>query len=337
LLGTVYHGIRAMYRTFGRIPPWRLGGAAWRSAAVVGLLAAGLWLVLNFRLEQRAEVAFQLEAVGATPVFSPLPGQLVDGVEYGHKVRRGNRVAQLRDQELQLKLETLTGRLNEIQAQLATMTIQAQQFPVLFAEIATLRTLHADLHRQQETLRDEQQRLTICAPADGLVLRAPSKYAGPDSNTLELRQWTGAPLDRLNRGCYLNSGDLVCLVGDPLQLQAVAQVDAESVGLMTVGNSVRMKIHQNAGETIRGQVVEIGLSDVRVPEMNSEHYQAANFRNAVFTTGFSPAQYYVRIKLENHPTWVRHGSGGVARIVTGHQTVAQMIQRFCRRVFRFHV
>jgi hypothetical protein len=86
-------------------------------------------------------------------------------------------------------------------------------------------------------------------------------------------------------------------------------------------------------------VAEIGLSDsrsfggIQTPNFATERIDE---RNDMFSDGFSPARYYVRMRLDTQPTWVRHGSGGVARIVTGQQTIAQMIQRFCHRVFRFH-
>ena len=78
--GVTFHAARMVYRSIGRVPHWRLGGTALRSAAVVGVFLGGAWLVLQIRFEQRAEVSFQLEAAGAIPVFSPLAGRLVEGV-----------------------------------------------------------------------------------------------------------------------------------------------------------------------------------------------------------------------------------------------------------------
>jgi hypothetical protein len=296
----------------------------------------GAWLLLNLRFEQRAEVTFQLEAVGAVPVFSPLTGQLVDGLRYGESVQRGQLLARLRDLDMQLQLEGLTGRVQEVGAQLATLSIRAQQFPALFAEIATMRTVHADLRRQQATLRDEEQRLKVRAPVDGVVLRPLAEYGGPRPDTIELHAHAGAPLDWPNRGGYLNKGELICLVGQPHDLHAVAEVDATDVGMITIGDQVRLRFNQHPGETYQGIVTEIGLSDLHAWERQSGKLPVVGVREAVLSDGFSSAQYSVRMKLDQHPPWVRHGSGGVARIVTGHQTVARMIQRFCYRVFRFH-
>jgi putative peptide zinc metalloprotease protein len=336
LCGMIFHALRSAYRSIAPLPAWRAGGTLWRSAVLAGLFLGGALVVLNHRLEQRAEVTIQLEAIGAVPVFSPLSGQLVDAVPYGESVQPGQRLAQLRDQDMQLHLEGLTGRVQEVDARLETLSIRAQQFPALFAEIATMRTVHADLRRQQTTLRNEEQRLAIRAPIDGVVLRPPAAYGCPRPDSIELHPYAGAPLDLSNRGSYLNKGELICLVGQPHNLQAVARVDAADVGLITIGDLVRLRLNQNPSQTIQGNVTEIGLSELQTSGRQSGNTPAVGARPAVLSDGFSPAQYYVRMKLDRHPAWVRHGSGGVARIVTGHQTVAQMIQRFCYRVFRFH-
>ena len=258
-------------------------------------------------------------------------------MRYGQSIQKGERLAQLRDQDKQLELESLTGRVQEIEAHLTATSIRAQQYPVLFAEVAATRTIHADLRRQQAMLRDESQRLAVLAPVNGVVLRPLAVYPGPHADSMELRKWAGAPLDGPNRNCYLNEGDVICYVGEPRKLQAVAQVDAPDVGLIAVGDQVRLRFNQNPGETVQGSVAEIGLSDLRTAGTQSEREQLVGVRNAVFSDGFSPAQYHIRINLEECPAWVRHGSGGVARIVTGRESLAQMIQRFCRRVFRFHL
>ena len=170
-----------------------------------------------------------------------------------------------------------------------------------------------------------------------LYLEAEASGIRAHADSMELRKWAGAPLDGPNRNCYLNEGDVICYVGKPRKLQAVAQVDAPDVGLIAIGDQVRLRFNQNPGETVRGSVAEIGLSDLRMAENQPERGQMVGVRNAVFSDGFSPARYHIRINLEECPAWVRHGSGGVARIVTGRESLAQMIQRFCRRVFRFHL
>jgi putative peptide zinc metalloprotease protein len=327
---------RTVFRSVRRVPAWRLGGVALRAGVLAGLAAAALWLVLNFQFEQRTEVAFQLEAAGAVSVFSPLGGQLVEGVGYGQPVREGQLLARLRDQHLELQLESLAGRVQEIRTRLATMTIRAQQYPALFAELATTRTVDADLRRQQATLREEQQRLAVRAPADGIVLRPLAGYAGPRSDSLELPAWGGAPLDGPNRGCYLKDSDLICLVGHPRRLQAIAHVDARDIGLIAVGDQVRLRLDEHPGESIRGRVMEIGLSDLRALERESVGGHRPDRRNELFSDGFAAAQYHVRMGLDQQPAVVRHGSGGIARIVTGRETIAQMIQRFVHRIFRFH-
>jgi hypothetical protein len=200
-----------------------------------------------------------------------------------------------------------------------------------------MRTEHADLRRQQATLVAEQQRLAVRAPVNGVVLRPLAGYAGPHADTIELRQWNGAPLDGPNRNCYLEKGDLICFVGEPRRLQAIAQVDAGDAGLIAVGDQVRLRFDQYPGETIFGSVLEIGLSDQRTSARPAQGEHLVGVKSAVFSDGFSPAQYYIRIELVRHPTWIRHGSGGVARIVTGSESFAQRIQRFTHRVFRFHL
>jgi multidrug resistance efflux pump len=333
----IFHGLRSAYRSIRPMPAWRAGGTLWRSAVVAALFLGGAWLVLSFRLEQRTEVAFQLETAGAVPVFSPRAAQRVDAVRYDDTVVRDQQLTQLRDRDMELQIDSLTGRLQEATSRLATLSIRAQQYPALFAELATLRSVHADLRRQLATLREDEQRLVVRAPVEGVVLRPHVGYAGPRANSIELPASTGAPLDGPNRGGYLNKGELICLVGRPRDLHAIAQVDAADVGQITVGNQVRLRFNQIPGETIVGDVAEIGLSNLQSLERHGNYRRIVGVRAVSLSDGLSPAKYFVRMNLDQHPPWVRHGSGGVARIVTGDRTVGQMIQQFCYRVFRFHL
>ncbi len=54
--GVTFHAARIVYRSIGRVPHWRLGSTALRSAAVVGVFLGGAWLVLQARFEQRRSV-----------------------------------------------------------------------------------------------------------------------------------------------------------------------------------------------------------------------------------------------------------------------------------------
>ena len=74
----------------------------------------------------------------------------------------------------------------------------------------------------------------------------------PPKDQTRLAAWHGTPLDSQNRGCYLETGTLVCQVGDPSRLEAMLVIDQSAVAFVRAGQQVRLRIDQGPVHIVTG-------------------------------------------------------------------------------------
>src|SRR6187549_2479930 len=86
-------------------------------------------------------------------------------------------------------------------------------------QLPTAQMALADSKRRLEERRNEAKRLTLTAPADGVVIPAPRVPASHPTDN-QLAGWTGSLLEPATVGAHVKPGTLTCLVGDPNRLTA---------------------------------------------------------------------------------------------------------------------
>jgi putative peptide zinc metalloprotease protein len=304
-----------------------------RFAAACGLLALALGAAFLMPLPMRVTAPLVLEYRDAQRVYVTEPGRLVQTSRAGQKVREGDVLAQLSNPAVELELAQLTSQRDRQRLYLANLEARHLQGSIDSAEIPAARAALADVQSRLDARLRDAQRLSLTAPAAGTVLPPPAlPPEPPESDTLG--RWSGTPLLERNLGALLETGTLVCLVGDPRRFEAILHVDESDVELVVPGQSVAIRLDSLPGETYRGRVVEIARLDVDV--MPRELAAAGDVPARTDRHGLSrplDTWYQARVAIDADPPHGLARVHGRAKIAVAPQTAATRIARYLKKTF----
>jgi putative peptide zinc metalloprotease protein len=304
-----------------------------RAAATCAVLGAALAAILLVPLPRRVAAPVMLEYRDAQRVYVSEPGRLVQFVPIGEQVKQGEVVARLENSAVQLELARLASDRDRQQRYLKNLEAQRLEGTIDGAQIPAAAAALADAEGRLAQFRKDAARLTITAPADGTVLPPP---AAPQEKreTGTLPRWSGTPLEQRNLGSFLETGTLLCLVGDPERFEAILHVDEDDVELVGAGQEVTIALDHRPGETFRGKIVEVARLDL---DVMPRHLAAA---------GDLPARtdergvarpldtwYQARVELEGDPPHMLARVHGRAKISVAPQTLAARLGRYLKQTF----
>jgi len=174
----------AVRRMFGAMQPGHLSrwtGKLVRVASLAACIAAGAW-ALCLPASLRIEAEGSLQPANQRVVFAPLDGLIEQIlVSDGQEVKAGDKLAEMRSPMLEIQLQEVQGEmranaekrdgLNVAINQLANENPSAYALQSKFSsEIRELETQLQTLDKKQDAIRIEQQKLSLTAPIDGLVI-----------------------------------------------------------------------------------------------------------------------------------------------------------------------
>jgi putative peptide zinc metalloprotease protein len=255
-------------------------------------------------------------------------------VRAGESVEAGQTLARLENLDLRREIAELTGLRDLQRLRLANLKRRRVGDPSLGEQIPVAEEALADLEKRLQQRLLDSQRLTLSAPAAGTVLPPPQRNEQHGEG--ELRFWAGAPLDERNRGARLETGALVCLIGNPRQLEAVLVIDQADIEFVRAGQRARILLPQLPGRVLGGVVEEIAEIDL----------QAAPA--ALVCAGYLPALedqrsvrrplstcYLARVLPDAHDHPLLIGACGRAKIRVAPRSIGWRIRRYLSRTFRF--
>jgi len=310
---------------------------------VVGVAAIAilLTLALSIPLPHRVGAPAVLQPENARRVFVSVSGILVSAVEPGAAVAKGQPLGQLENADLAMEILRLRGQqevllteLDSLKRRSAHQTHLGTRDPG--SQIPATEQALADVEQRLEKRLNEQQRLTLAAPTAGVVM--PARHQPSRSASGQLETWSGSPLDESNRGAYLQTGTLFCLVGDPNRLQAMLVVDQSDIEFVSAGQTVRLQLDQLAGCYLKGEITEISRIDVETapPELavaGNLPQQTDADGNAQLVGVF----YQVNVSLDEHPHKLLSGAAGQTRIHAPPLSLGRRILRYLSSTFRLQV
>jgi putative peptide zinc metalloprotease protein len=307
-----------------------------RLASVSALILAAVVVVLSLPVNYYVKAPFVLLPEGAARIYAMSPGTLVDVLPAGTHVRHGETVVTVANWDIERELAKLEGEQRLRQMRVEHLERLRGHDRQANDELPTARAALADVARRLEERRFEAQRLTLKAPADGVVLPAPRQSEPqPEQPTSRLAAWTGSLLEPANGGAHVEPGTLVCLVGDPERLTAVALVDDVDIKRLAAGQSAELCIDQRPGQIFDGEVVDVARHDAR------DGHQARNGRGDVaqLFAGLVPpektgALYQARVHFNAESAPLVMGGRGEAKIATERITLARRILRYLAQTFR---
>lgn len=297
------------------------------------LVAAGL---ASIPIPSRIHVPAIAEVDSDRRVYVQVDGRLVDAVKPDTVVRQGDVLATLQNDELADNLLRIQGEIKMQRQHLKGLQLLANNNREASSQIPTAESALEDLLEQAEVLQRKTNQLTIRAPADGVVLSAPHKMSGEESERL-LPSWSGNPLAARNRGCFLQRGELLCLIGDRSAIEARLLVRQDQIELIRPGGTVSILFDGMATQAVAGKIKDISTDQAsQVPRNLAANPTWGIERRPDGTLKLTDGAYSATVDLdEKTTTKILPGTSGRAVIVGRSQTVWQIVVRFVQLNFRF--
>jgi putative peptide zinc metalloprotease protein len=334
----------------------RTGRLGFITALCLALIVAALAIPIDYKVR----APFVLMPDNASRVYAAIGGTLTKILPAGSKVKRGDVIGQLTNTETELELAHLEGELKVRQLHIEHLERLRGVDSKANDEIPTAQTALADSQRRLDERRSEAKRLTLTAPADGIIIPAPRLPAparggagGGASGGTRLAKWSGSLLDPNTLGAHVAPGTLVCLVGDPARLTAVLLVDDADVKRLAPGQETRLRIDELRGQIIDGELIDVARHELD----NTEDRKVARADLSPLLVGLvapgrNGALYEARVRFHPLPPGEGRGEGalnsplpaprsslliggrGEAKVTAERITVGRQIYRYLAQTFR---
>jgi putative peptide zinc metalloprotease protein len=237
------------------------------SVVVVGVAA---WAFCCLPMPHYVHCGFVVQPAEAQAMYVSQPGILSGSMAVGSRVKSGDVVAQLRNDQLELQLLELTGRLSKLRAQLDSYRVNRADGPDAERMIVESQLDIRAVEKEIELRKAAFEQLNLVADRDGVLIEAPNQAERP-GDRLTLASWSGTPLDQENQGAWLKRNTLVCYVGDPVTLKAQLVISQSDIKFVSGGQQVDLLSTQNRDSRFQGAILSVSQDQLaRLPRELSQ-------------------------------------------------------------------
>ena len=311
-----------------------------RAATIFGTVCLLLLIGLVLPLPHAIVAPVVIEPQAAQTVFVPVRGRLPrhDGstkrVQIGDRVRQGETLVTLENAVLESEILKLQGDIASMRSRVDSLQAIRVTRREVGVQIPTLEQILRDLEEQLREKQTQYAQLVVTAPVGGIVL--PDRMRAPSLAPDELGAWSGTPLDVDNAGCTLDSGTVLCLVGDPQRMSALIIVDQSQIEYCRVGQAARCRLHELPGATLAGTVADISETQLEeIPASLLSQRVLSTVERKDGTLRPATTSFMVRVPIDAIDRRVPVGSTGWAKINTDPLSISQRVLRFLASTFGF--
>lgn len=300
--------------------------------AVAAIGALSLLLVLFFvPVPHRITAPFVIELRGARPIFAPVAGTLQYAISDQTGVVTGDRLVELKNNEIDLRIAEATDQVSQHQQRLENLQKLLLSDSSISPLIPSEQQALADSKDRLSLWQHDRSRLVLRTPIDGIVFSPPA-LVNENSPKSELSQWSGTPLDPENQGATIHVGQLICWVGKPGELRGNVLITQSDVAGVRQGQEVVMRIEQLPSRIFRGTIVDVSKADAKdVPA-------GLMLQLGLQPTGMQQRgeiYYQATIHFDAEDVVILQGMTGRAKISSEPRTLASRIAHFFSRHFTF--
>jgi len=341
LYGLLIQPLWNVYKFF-RVPG-RLGkvkrGRMYASIALIILLVAAIGFI---PFPSHVYCPLEIQARGAESVYVLVDGILEElYVRPGDKVEPGQKLAQLRNIDVDLAIADLAGKQAAYKAELDGLMRIGIADRRATARIGATAEALASVGEQLKKAIDDKQKLTFTAPIAGTVLPPPLVQKQPDE-TPHLATWSGSPFDRENRGALLIRGAKLCQIGEPNRLEARLIIDQNDSRDVHPGQHVEIMLDQSAAYVYVSKIEQRGSETVKQSPQNLSSLSGGPLPTQMGTDGvarpITPAiDALVPLPEEDPYGLLRIGLTGRAKITTPWRTLWARLYEYGMRTFNFEL
>jgi putative peptide zinc metalloprotease protein len=321
---------------------WLLTAASWMAASAgnarahgarrtthwMGWIAVGLIvsIAINMPLPNRVSTWGSFHVGSLQAVYSTVAGTVEDTIDSQAVATVGpdSLLIKLRNEATEQAILDLESKWIRVNQQLMTMERTSYFDDRVADSIPLLQSQRLVLEKQLESKRQEQSRLAIHATGNGWFQPVVAKPADapespsdtafgstPPSSASSLANWT----DKQSRGRFMERGTLVGWVVQDRSAIVECHLAEEQVAGISLGNEVRVRLHQNPTKIWTGKVVEMAKMSQVV--RTSQSVEKADSLKAV--------AYQLRIEIDSSEGWSNytHGNAEVV-LLRPNQSILHM-------------
>lgn len=307
-----------------------------RAAACAFAVGAILFWPWSYRVAAPAIVRCH----GAQPVIVTTPGRLDGAVSEGTHVVKGDFIASLHSLENERELARLSGEHTAAVQAIAGLEARRPSDPTAGEELPLAEKMREAITERWKLRVREAQNLTVYSPVEGTVFAVPAAEAARMRNDAEASADSApeiydSPLEPRRLGRFLEAGTTLCLVGDPLQIEAVLVVDEREIEFVREGDRVRLQFDAAGDRILEGRVAEVAEraldvapQELMIAGLLPTRVDQAGERRTTST------YFQARVTLDLAGRTLPLDAIGRAKIDTAPQSLARRAMRWLSGTFR---
>jgi putative peptide zinc metalloprotease protein len=307
------------------------------SLSVAGAIIAGI-VFIPFPFSVKC--AFEVQPENALEVRTFVPGKLVAWKHRpGEIVRAGDPLVELENVDLQVQEVKYQSEMQLAQTKL-DQTVRKAIFDTKYnAELPMQKEAVNSARQMLQQVQERKAQLQVRAPRDGIVIEPPSK-AVPKAAIAEdqLPGWSGNPFATVNSEAYFTEGDVLCVLGDPSEMEAVIVIDQSDIDLVKVGDEVELMLESARLNSVTGKISRISQSEMKESPESLALQSGGTLNTAQDETGkVRPisTSYQATVPIEQKHVPLRASYRGKAKVHLAWRSLGWRLYRFCLKTFNF--
>ncbi|MEM7785970.1 MAG: hemolysin D, partial [Planctomycetota bacterium] len=340
IYGLVGQPLVKLYQFFfsapGRLGTVKISRACASFAVLMVLVAGILWVPIP----RYIVCSFYLQAQDAEVVYVEVPGTLEEiFVEPNQRILQGQPIVRLASRDLDQQVAMLRTQAEAAKVNYDNLVYGTSRDRAFGAgkEVAQVEYSSA-----VQSLQDRQldfDRLIVRSPLSGILIEPTRIKHNKDDQFLQ--SWEGSPLEKRNLHAALEKGTQIGIVlPDDIRLTAFLVVDQSDIEFVQPGQNIDLIVNADRGQKLRSKVETVSPNELEeIPKSVTARYGG----KIITQTGQGgreiprSTKYLVSANLDTVPPAAFVGATGKAKILTGYQTVADMIWRIISHTVQFEL
>ncbi len=334
VVGTVAPGLYAAIRPPDRL--FRSQNRTKRSLFPIGVLLAFIGLLI-IPLPRSVVAPMTIRPADSQDLFATVGGRLTSCVQDGSLVKVGDPIATLANPSLESALLEAEANHRSLMTTRKSLNSRRLSDSNHSASLTTLTATEEAALERVKLRQEEYRKLTLAAPADGMIF-APTRNVGNEDSESESVRWNETLLDQVNLGAWIKPGTVIGSIGDSLQREAILYVDQKNALLVEVGQEVRILLPHYMGKPWTGLVIEVGVTPVTqcAPELVGAGLVAVDLTTEKGRMAIPrDTLYQVRVSVEESSNPMPVRTIGSAQVQVARSSIMTRLCRLLFQSFRF--
>ncbi|WP_146501971.1 biotin/lipoyl-binding protein [Rubinisphaera italica] len=297
-----------------------------------------LSLIALIPVPQRIFTSVVLQPRDAERVYVSVPGSIFElAVEPGDRVARGTVLAELKNPEIENELVRLRGQLERVRQQLKNLQRQQSDDASAVQSLPQVQETLTSLTDRVAQLESEQSRLKLTASRSGIIIAGPA-IPSMEYRSNDLPVFSGTPFQPKNKGAWLETGTLFCLIGEASQYSAILLIDQTEIDRVRRDQRVDIRVAEYPARSWRGRIRDLSTNRIEFAPRETSIKTGGTLQTETNADGLERplnSTYEARVPLEISDESILPGFRGTAKIHIGSQPLGKAWWRTLVTLFRF--